>query len=104
MKMRCSSRRCRHFPPAVNQSPADKPARRAVVSEITAKRAQKQPDVLIQRVELIEQRPTATQQVTANAAVDLEDKTGFRLVVGVVGGQKIGKQSPVFVNRVDRLA
>src|SRR6476646_1319505 len=88
----------------VHEDPANEPARTFVVAKIARQCAKKEPDVLIQRVELVLQRLTRAEQVTANFAVHLQEKTRFRLVIGVISGEKIGKQFAILVHRIDRVA
>src|SRR5438067_765279 len=104
MEMRCSSWRRGHFSPAVHQRPANESARPAVITKIPAQRAEEEPDVLIQRVKLVPQRPPASEKVTADLAVHFENETGFWFVVGVIGSEEIGEEFPVLVYGVDRIA
>src|SRR5437762_4699605 len=104
MEMGHTSRRCWHFAPAMHKNPANEPARTFVVAKIARQRAKKEPDVLIQRIELILQRLARAEQITANFAVHLHEKTRFRLMIGVVGGEKISKQFSILVHWIDRVA
>ena len=101
--MRDTARLGRDFAPAIHQDPANETTRAPVVAEVTGQRPEKQPYVLIQRVELILKRLARAEEVTGNLAVHLQKKTGFRFVVGVIVRQKIGEQFAVLVNRIDRL-
>src|SRR6266487_1757656 len=104
MEMWRTPRRGWHFAPAMHKNPSNEPARAFVVAKIARQRAKKEPDVLIQRVELVLQRLARAEQITANFAVHLHEKTRFRLMIGVVGGEKIGKQFPILVHRINRVA
>ena len=44
------------------------------------------------------------EQIAGNFAVHLEQKTGFRLVIGVISGEKIGEQFPILIHGINRLA
>ena len=89
--MRYAPRSGGNFAPAVHQQPPNETTRPLVVPEITGQRPEKEPDVLIKRVELILQRLARAEQVTANFAVHLQEKPGFRFVIGVISGEKIGE-------------
>src|SRR6266571_6072571 len=65
---------------------------------------EKKTDVLIKRVELVLQRLARAEQITANFAVHLQQKTRFRFVIGVVRGEKISEQFSILVHRIDRVA
>ena len=77
---------------------------RCVVAEIARQRAKKEPDILIQRVELVLQRLARAEQITANFAVHLQEKTGFRFVIGVISGEKISEQFSILVHGINRVA
>src|SRR5205823_2495046 len=64
---------------------------------------QKQNHVLVQRVELIPQRPPTTEEITHYFSLHFQNEGGFRLVVGIISRQEIGKQFSIFVNGIDRL-
>src|SRR5205814_1338279 len=102
MKMWNAARRGRHFSPAVRQGPENESSRSCVVPEITGQGLEEERDVLPERIKLVVQRPPRPKQVTANFAVNLNHERRFGFPIGVVGGQEIGEQLPVFVNRVDR--
>src|SRR4029450_7757006 len=53
MKMRDPARTRGHFAPTVHDRPANKTTRALMVSKVASKRAPKEPNILIQRVELI---------------------------------------------------
>src|SRR6478735_6000301 len=93
-----------HFAPAVRKYPANETTRALVVPEITRQRPEEQPDVLIKCIELILQRLARAEQVPGNLAVHLEEKTGFRFVIGVIRCEKIGEQFPILVHGINRLA
>src|SRR5688572_11181166 len=78
-------------------------ARRRLVSPIAHHSAQQEADVLIESMELLAKRAPRTEEITANVTVHRQDKGRFRFPVGVVGGQIVGKQLPVFEQRIDRL-
>ena len=59
---------------------------------------------MIQRVELVLQRLARAEQITANFAVHLQEKTRFRFVIGVIGGEKISEQFSILVHRIYRVA
>ena len=59
---------------------------------------------MLERVKLIEQRLARPEKIAFEFAIDLENKGGFRFVVGVIGSEKIREQLAILVNRVDRLA
>ena len=84
--------------------PANEPARALVVARVTQERAQEEEDVLLEGIELIEQRLARAEQVAAELAVGLDDERRFRLVIRVIGGEEIGEQFAVLVNRIDRFA
>src|ERR1700730_2971408 len=104
MEMRYSPRRGRHLAPTVHQSPADEPTRFRLVTVITCQRFKKERHVLPKRVELVLQRPARTEQIAADFTVHLENERRFRLVIGIIGGEKIGEQLSIFVNRINRFA
>src|SRR6266404_1904897 len=91
VKMRDTSRLSRDFVPPVHQDPANETTGAFIIAEVTGQRAEKQPDILVKRVELILQRLSRTQQVAANLAVHLQKKRRFRFVIGVISGEKISK-------------
>ena len=64
----------RDFPPAVHQDPANEAARPFVVSRITQERTNKRTSVLLERIELVEQRLATTKQITFQLAIHLEDE------------------------------
>jgi hypothetical protein len=72
--------------------------------KVAGQRPEKQPDVLIERVELILQRLARAEQIAGDFAVHLEEKTGFRFVIGVIRGEKIGEQFPILIHGINRLA
>src|SRR5207302_450266 len=74
VKMRDTSRLSRDFVPPVHQDPANETTGAFVIAEVTGQRAEKQPDILVKRVELILQRLARTQQVAANLAVHLQKR------------------------------
>src|SRR6266545_4747430 len=45
-----------------------------------------------------------TEKVTANFAIDLQKKTGFRFVIGVIGCEKISEQFSILIYRINRIA
>jgi len=92
------------FVPPVHEDPTNKPPRALVVAKIARQRAKKEPDVLIQRVELVLQRLARAEQITANFAVHLQKKTRFCLVIRVVSGEKISEQFSILLHRIDRVA
>src|SRR6476660_3601805 len=104
MKMRYVARLGGHFAPAVREYPANETTRPRVVPEVAGQGTEKQPDVLIKRVELILQRLARAEQVAGDLAVHLQEKTGFRFVIGVIGGEKIGEQFSILIHGIDRLA
>ena len=59
---------------------------------------------MIKRVELILQGLARAEQVAGNFAVHLQEKTGFRFVIGVIRGEKIGEQFPILIHGINRLA
>src|SRR6478736_5689985 len=93
-----------HFAPAVREYPANETTRALVVPEVPSQRPEKQPDVLIKRVELILQGLARAEQVAGNFAIHLQEKTGFRFVVGVIRGEKISEQFSILIHGIDRLA
>src|SRR5262245_56872911 len=104
MKMRRATRRRRHFTPAMYHDPANEPTRALIVTKVASQRAEKEPDILIKRVERVPQRLARGEKVTTNFALNLEKKTGFRFVVGVIGSKKISKQLSIFVDGINRVA
>src|SRR5206468_10298713 len=56
VKMWRTPRRCRHFAPAMHERPANEPAGALVVAKVTRERAEKEPDILIKRIELVLKR------------------------------------------------
>src|SRR6476620_756828 len=104
MKMRYVARLGGHFAPAVREYPANETTGARVVTEVAGQGTEEQPDVLIKRVELILQRHARAEQVAGDFAVHLEKKTGFRFVIGVIGGEKIGEQFSILINGINRLA
>src|SRR4051812_27012565 len=99
--MRDAPRLGGHFTPSVHEDPANETTRPLVVSKITGQRAEEQPDVLIQRIQLVLQRLARAEQIAGNFAVHLQQKTRFWFVVGVIGRQKVREQFAVLVNRID---
>ena len=93
-----------HFAPAVHHHPANETARTLVVARITQERAEEEDNVLLERIELVEQRLARTEQITFQFAIHLEHERRLRFVVRVIGGEKVGKQLAILVNRIDRLA
>src|SRR5213592_486299 len=75
-----------------------------MVAKVASKRAKKEPDVLIKRVELVAQRLARTEEVTANFAIHLQEKTRLPFVIRVIRGQKIGEQFSILINRIDWVA
>src|SRR5579885_2740921 len=104
VKMRHSPGTGRHFAPAIHQDPADETTGAIVVAKISRQRPEKEPHILVERVELVAQRPAATEQVTADFALHLQKKTRVRLVIGVISGKKVGKQFAIFIHRINRIA
>src|SRR6476619_2671689 len=104
MKMRYVPRLSGNFAPAVREYPANETTRSLVVPEVAGQRPEKQPDVLIKRVELILQRLARAEQVAGDFAVHLQEKTGFRFVIGVISGEKISEQFSILINGINRLA
>src|SRR5262249_18005020 len=104
MKMRDSPRLSGNFAPAIHQNPADKPPRALLVPKVTRQRAKKHPHDMIERVDLILQGLPRAQQIAGDFAVNLQEKTRFGLVIGVISREKIGKQFTVLINRIDRVA
>ena len=72
-----------------------------MVAKAARKRAEKEPNILIERVELIAQRLARAEKITANFAVHLQEKTRLGLVIGVIGREEIGEQFPIFINRIN---
>src|SRR5882724_4206701 len=75
-----------------------------MVAKVARERTEKEPNILIERVELIAQRLARAEKITANFAVHLQEKTRLGLVIGVIGGEKIGEQFPIFINRINGVA
>src|SRR6476661_6089211 len=98
MKMRYVARLGGHFAPAVREYPANETTGARVVTKVTGQSAEKQPDVLIKRVELILQRLARAEQVAGDFAVHLQQKTGFRFVIGVIRGEKISEQFSILIH------
>src|SRR6478672_12579674 len=103
MKMRYVARLGGYFAPAVREYPANETTRPRVVPEVAGQRPEKQPDVLIKRVELILQRLARAEQVPGDFAVHLQQKTGFWFVIGVIRGEKIGEQFSILIHGINRL-
>jgi hypothetical protein len=59
---------------------------------------------LIKRVELVLQRLARTEKIPENFPVNLQKKTGFRLVICVIGCEKIGEQFSILVHRINWVA
>ena len=104
MKMRNASRRRGHLAPPMHERPPNEPARTLVIAKIPGQRAEKEPDILVKRVDLILQRPPLPQQIASNLAADFKEKARFGFVVGIVRRKKIGEQLSIFVNGIDRFA
>src|SRR2546423_10544743 len=102
--MRCPARRRRDLAPAVADHPANEAARAFVVAQVTPDRSEKEPDVLAKRIELVPERLARAQQITADFAVNLEDERRLRLLVGIIGGEKVREQFVVLIYRIDRVA
>ena len=51
--MRDPARLSGHFAPTVHESPANKTTRTLIIAKVARKRAKKEPNILIKRVELI---------------------------------------------------
>ena len=62
-----------------------------MVAKVASERAEKEPNVLIKGIELIAQRLARTEEITANLAIYLQEKTRFGLVVRIIGREKIGE-------------
>src|SRR6202040_2640782 len=98
MKMRNAPRRGRHFPPTVHQCPTNKSPRGLVVPEIAGERFEKERNVLPERIELVEQRVSRTEQVATDITVDLNHEGRLWFMIGVIGREKIGEQLSIFIN------
>src|SRR6266567_4594017 len=72
-----------------------------MVAKAARKRAEKEPNILIERVVLIAQRLARAEKITADFAVHLQEKTRLGFVIGIIGCEKIGEQFPIFINRID---
>src|SRR5207247_8578436 len=59
MKMRNASRRRGHLAPPMHECPPNEPARTFVIAKIPGQRAEKEPDILVQRAQ-----PTCTRTTT----------------------------------------
>ena len=75
---------------------------RVVVAGITQEGAQKEDNVLLEGIKLVEQRLARSEQVAFQFAIHLEHERRLRLVVGVISGEEVGEQFAIFVNRIDR--
>src|SRR5689334_13074591 len=102
MKVRRPTGCSRNLPPAVHQDPADETARPLVISRITQERTDEKDKVLLERVELVEQRLATAEQIAFQYPVYLEDERRLRLMIRVISGEKVGKKLVVLVNRIDR--
>src|SRR4051794_28657925 len=102
--MRSPPRRRRHFAPTMHQRPSDEPARSRLIAKVSGERTQKKPDILVEGIELVSERVATAEQVAANLAIHFQDKGGLRLVICVIGGEKIREQLAIFIDGIDRLA
>ena len=75
-----------------------------VIAIIAGQRFEEERDVLPEGIKLVLKRSPRAEQIAANLAAHIEHKGGLRLMIGVIGRQKIGEQPPILVNRIDRIS
>src|SRR5207249_11000520 len=100
VKMRNAARCGWHFAPTVNERPTDTASRPCIVPKVARKRAKKESNVLIERVDLIPQGLARTEEITPDLAVHFQQKTSFGFVVSIVSRKKIGEQLSIFINGI----
>src|SRR5437764_11330222 len=102
MKMRDRAGRGGNFAPAVTDYPANELARALVVAPISPKRAKEQKHRVNEGVDLMPQRFSRAEQISADFPINFQDERRLWFMVGVIRRQKVGEQLPIREDRIDR--